>query len=224
MGGTTRRAAPRCLLLGLRRLLGGSLATLDARQTALPFDDLVVLFAHGEVRKERLSVAGGGGGVKPRCRECGITLAGGHRAVGAGPAVHQGAARPLNLLHEGAQGALGQREGGRAGLLTAEHPGIGLEDFGPADHPGETGHRGRDCGAIDHEARVGKAAQIDAGALGEAHPVPIGVDAGRRHRELMAPVPLPTRDEESAGGVVGARSDDPRAQPPSGRAMPGRYG
>ena len=73
------------------------------------------------------------------------------------------------------------------------------------------GDKRRPCSPlIQRQEAVGQRAQVDAGALAELHPAGVGVDAGGRWREEMAPVALVARRQHAAGRLVGAGGDHPQ--------------
>ena len=63
-------------------------------------------------------------------------------------------------------------------------------------------------GAIQHEAAVGLAAEVEAGAVGPADPVGGVLNADGGRGEKVAPIAVVDGLEERAGFAVGARGDD----------------
>ena len=97
-----------------------------------------------------------------------------------------------------------------AGAATHD-PGVRLGDAGAAEEtfPAVVGPGGGTGGAaLGDEEAVGKRAEVDAGAVGEAGPIAGGEDVARRVREVVAPMTFHAGGEETAGGLVGAGGDD----------------
>lgn len=95
-----------------------------------------------------------------------------------------------------------------------EQAGVGFKNLGAAEHArglraDGDGRQGGRRGAVEHEATVGLAAEIYAGAVGEADPGGVVLNAGGRGGEEVTPIAGVGLGEERTGFAVGAGRDEP---------------
>src|SRR6478736_9433407 len=128
----------------------------------------------------------------------------GYPAVFVGPAVEvRAGAVVLEGLEQLGGVAFLQHQLGRAAGVAVEDLGVTLVQARLADDAGVSWVEGRRS-TVEGQKRIGQGAEVDAGALAEAHPAGVGVDARRRRGEEVAPVPLVAGGQYAAGALMRA--------------------